>query len=446
MVQPENSIGFRYMTITYGCQMNIRDTETMEALLNQAGYQQVFEPEEADVIVINTCSVRHTAENKVYGKLGELNKLRNECHPGQLLVVSGCMSQLEENQKRLKKAGVDLVIGTHNLNDLPGLLDKARNHKKTLIEVREDNGPVVEGLPPRQVNGISAFVNVMYGCNNFCSYCIVPYTRGRERSREPEAIIEEIRQLVDQGVKEVTLLGQNVNSYGGGLERNLNFADLLGMVNQVQGLERIRFTTSHPKDMSDSLIEAVASLPRVCEHIHAPMQAGSNRILKAMNRHYTREDYLILAEKIRTKIPNVALTSDLIVGFPGETPEDFSDTLDMVKKVNFDAAFTFIYSPRRGTRAADMPGQLSWEEKRDRLLELNKLQYQIASAKNAALEGTIQEVLVEGPSKTDALMLTGRTRTNRIVIFTGDASFYGKAVNVKIIKGKTFNLEGQLLD
>jgi len=273
VVQPENSIGFRYMTITYGCQMNLRDTETMEGLLNQAGYQQVFLPEEADVIVINTCSVRHTAENKVYGKLGELNKVRNEQHPGQLLVVSGCMSQLEENQQRLKRAGVDLVVGTHNLNELPGLLDKARNHKKTLIEVWQDNGPVVEGLPPRQVTGISAFINVMYGCNNFCSYCIVPYTRGRERSREPEAVLTEVKQLVDQGVKEVTLLGQNVNSYGAGLERAFNFADLLSLVDQVEGIERIRFTTSHPKDMSDSLIEAVAMLPHVCEHIHAPMQA-----------------------------------------------------------------------------------------------------------------------------------------------------------------------------
>ncbi|MGE5381090.1 MAG: MiaB/RimO family radical SAM methylthiotransferase, partial [Methylocystaceae bacterium] len=272
------------------------------------------------------------------------------------------------------------------------------------------------------------------------------YTRGRERSREPEAIIDEVRQLVDLGVKEITLLGQNVNSYGRGLEQEVDFADLLARVDKVDGVERIRFTTSHPKDMSDDLISAVASLPRVCEHIHAPMQSGSNQILKAMNRHYTREDYLALAARIRERIPGVALTSDLIVGFPGETANDFADTLDMVKKVGFDAAFTFIYSPRRGTKAADMEGQLSWEEKRDRLIELNRVQYQIASEKNKLLEDTLQEVLVEGPSKTNSGVLTGRTRTNRIVNFTGNASFYGRLVNVKILKGKTFALDGSLID
>lgn len=445
MTIPENSTGYRYMTITYGCQMNLRDTETMEALLNQAGYQQVFLPTEADVIVVNTCSVRHSAENKVYGKLGELNKLKNQ-HPDLLVVVSGCMSQLEENQKRLKRAGVDLVVGTHNLTELPPLLDKARQQKRTLIEVWNDHGPVVEGLPPRKVNGISAFINVMYGCNNYCSYCIVPYTRGRERSREPESIVEEVKQLVDQGVKEVTLLGQNVNSYGKGLERSFNFADLLTLVDRVEGLERIRFTTSHPKDMSDNLLDAVATLPRVCEHIHAPIQSGSDRILKAMNRHYTRDDYLTLASKIRAKIPGVALTSDLIVGFPGESADDFAATLDIVNEVGFDAAFTFIFSPRRGTKAAEMAEQLSWEEKRNRLIELNQVQYQLALSKNQALEGTVQEILVEGASKTDALILMGRTRTNRIVNFAADATFNGQVVNVKIIKGKTFNLEGSLLD
>lgn len=436
--------GMRYYTITYGCQMNFRDTETIEGFLEEAGYELANTPEEADIIVVNTCSVRHSAENKVYGKLGELKKLKAK-KPNLIIAVSGCMSQLKENQERLKRLRVDLVFGTHNIHEFPQLLFKAKKAGGTVVDVWRENGPVQEGLPHRFPGGVSAFVNVMYGCNNFCSYCIVPYTRGRERSREPEAILEEVKRLVDLGVKEVTLLGQNVNSYGKGLDRAIDFADLLARVNDVEGIERIRFTTSHPKDMSERLIEAVANLGKVCEHVHAPMQAGSNRVLKAMNRHYTREDYLKLAQRIRERIPGVALTSDLIVGFPGETDEDFADTLDMVRKVRFDAAFTFIYSPRSGTRAAELPGHLSWEEKRARLLELNRVQYQIAAEINQGLEGKVEEILVEGPSKTNPDILTGRTRTNRVVNVPGPSSWYGKLVNVKIVKGKTFSLTGEAI-
>ncbi|MGI5921514.1 MAG: tRNA (N6-isopentenyl adenosine(37)-C2)-methylthiotransferase MiaB, partial [Syntrophomonadaceae bacterium] len=290
-----------------------------------------------------------------------------------------------------------------------------------------------------------AFVNIMFGCNNFCSYCIVPYTRGRERSREPGSIIEELKEIVGMGYKEVTLLGQNVNSYGNGLSKQVDFADLLVMANQVEGLERIRFTTSHPKDMSDKLIDTIADCNKVCEHIHVPLQAGSNAVLKKMNRGYTREHYLELTNKMRERIPGVAITSDLIVGFPGETEADFNDTLEMVEKVRFDAAFTFMYSPRSGTRAAQLPDQLPLEIKQKRLARLNEIQYQIALDLNKALEGKVEEILVEGPSKTNPDTLTGRTRSNRIVIFSGPQHLIGKLISVRIKEGKTFSVVGELI-
>ncbi len=356
------------------------------------------------------------------------------------------MAQLDEVRDKLKKMGiVDVVFGTHNLHELPYLLEKAEaGLERPVIDVWAEAAGIVEDLPARRQGGISAFVNIMFGCNNFCSYCIVPHTRGRERSRHPDDILAEVEGLVEQGVKEVTLLGQNVNSYGRGLESKLDFADLLRMVNQIDGLYRIRFTTSHPRDLSDKLVQAIADCSRVCEHVHAPLQAGSNRILQAMNRGYTCEEYLRLVRQMRAFIPGVAITSDLIVGFPGESEEDFRATLAMVEKVRFDSAFTFMYSPRTGTRAADLKEQVPLEIKKERLLRLNEVQYQIAREANRQLENQAVEVLVEGQSKTDSERLTGRTRTNRIVVFEGEKHLVGKLLQVVVREARTFTLYGEL--
>lgn len=435
----------KYLTLTYGCQMNERDTATIAGLVERSGYQEASSFEEADLIVLNTCSVRHSAENKVYGKLGELKRFKQD-KPDMLIALGGCMAQLDEVRDKLKKMGiVDVVFGTHNLHELPYLLEKAEaGLERPVIDVWAEAGEIVENLPARRPGGISAFINIMFGCNNFCSYCIVPHTRGRERSRHPDDILAEVEGLVEQGVKEVTLLGQNVNSYGRGLESKLDFADLLRMVNQIDGLYRIRFTTSHPRDLSDKLIQAIADCSRVCEHVHAPLQAGSNRILQAMNRGYTCEEYLRLVRQMRATIPGVAITSDLIVGFPGESEEDFRATLAMVEKVRFDSAFTFMYSPRTGTRAADLKEQVPLEIKKERLLRLNEVQYQIAREANRQLENQAVEVLVEGQSKTDSERLTGRTRTNRIVVFEGEKHLVGKLLQVVVREARTFTLYGEL--
>ncbi|MBC7074882.1 MAG: tRNA (N6-isopentenyl adenosine(37)-C2)-methylthiotransferase MiaB [Syntrophomonadaceae bacterium] len=433
----------KYYIFTYGCQMNVRDSETIAGLLEAMGYVEAASPEEADLILFNTCSVRHSAENKVYGKLGEIMSLKKK-NPDILIAFGGCMAQLAEVRQKLKKQGVDVVFGTHNIHELPHLIQKVRESQLPVFKVWEREGQVIESLPSKRQNGISAFVNIMYGCNNFCSYCIVPYTRGRERSRHFADIIKEVEELAANGYKEVTLLGQNVNSYGRGLDVKIDFADLLREVNAVEGIERIRFTTSHPKDVSDKLIDTIAECSKVCEHIHMPLQAGSNTVLQRMNRSYTREHYLELVEKIRHKIPGIAITSDLIVGFPGETEEDFLQTLDMVEKVRFDAAFTFMYSPRSGTKAALFGDQVSLEEKKERLQRLNDVQYRIATEINESLTGTVQEVLVEGPSKTNREKLTSRTRTNRIVIFSGPKTLIGELINVKIVKARTFSLFGEL--
>ncbi len=442
MKNPHANLSFN--VLTYGCQMNVRDSEIISGLLQQKGYVEQSQPAEADIVIFNTCSVRHSAENKVYSKLGEYTKLKKS-RPGMIVAFGGCMAQLPEVVTKVKQLGVDIVFGTHNLHELPRLIDEFQATRKRVVNVWQQQGEVIEDLPSYRKDDLSAFVNIMYGCNNFCSYCIVPYTRGRERSRHPRDIMAEVEQLARSGFKEVTFLGQNVNSYGKGLEDNYDFADLLAMADRIEGLERIRFTTSHPKDMSDKLIDTIAAGEKLCEHIHVPLQAGSNRILQGMNRGYTRERYLELAAKMRSRIPGVAITSDLIVGFPGETEDDFLQTLDMVEKVRFDAAFTFLYSIRSGTRAAQMEDQLDLAVKKDRLLRLNDLQYSIAAEINQALEGTVQEVLVEGPSKTDQGKLTSRTRTNRIVIFSGAEDLIGKLINVRIYRGKTFSLFGETI-
>jgi len=425
--------------------MNVRDSEIIAGLLESQGLAEDPDIENADLVVFNTCSVRHSAENKVFGKLGEIMGLKRK-NPNLIIAFGGCMAQLSQVREKLRRHQVDIIFGTHNLHELPTLLKKHLAEGKPVIQVWDNHGTIIEDLPSTRKEGLSAFVNIMYGCNNFCSYCIVPYTRGRERSRLPGDVLKEIKQLSEAGYQDVTLLGQNVNSYGKGLPVNTDFADLLQMVEQIEGIKRIRFTTSHPKDMSDRLIDTIANGSKLCEHIHVPMQAGSNRILKAMNRGYTREHYLDLVEKLRTRIPGVSVTSDIIVGFPGETEEDFLDTLDMVEKVRFDAAFTFMYSIRSGTRAAEFAEQIDLDTKKDRLLRLNKLQYSIASEINRKLEGRVQEILVEGPSKTNPDKLTGRTRTNRIAIFSGPKGLIGKLINVKIIEANTFSLFGEIVD
>jgi tRNA-2-methylthio-N6-dimethylallyladenosine synthase len=428
--------------LTYGCQMNSRDSEIISGLLTQAGYKAV-PLAEAQLVVFNTCSVRHSAENKVYGKLGEVNKLKRG-KTGMMIAFGGCMAQIPEVVQKLKGKGVDIVFGTHNLHQLPLLLERLQAGEKQILEVWDQHGEIIEDLPSTRRAGVSAFVNIMYGCNNFCSYCIVPYTRGRERSRNGRDIIREMEELAAAGFKEITLLGQNVNSYGRGASEILDFAGLLQQAERVPGLERIRFMTSHPKDMSDALIDTIASGEKLCEHIHVPLQAGSNSILKRMNRGYTREHYLELVDKMRERIPGAAISSDLIVGFPGESEANFQDTLDMVERVRFDAAFTFMYSVRTGTRAESFVDQIELSVKQERLMRLNQKQYGIALEINRALEGQTLEILVDGPSKTNPDRLTGRTRTNHIVIFSGTKDLIGKPINVKITAGKTFSIFGEI--
>lgn len=437
--------GKTFKIVTYGCQMNQRDSEMMADLLQAAGYEPVDDEAEAGLIILDTCCVREKAENKVYGKLGQIERFKS-ANPDLVIAVAGCMVQQPGAAERIRQQApyVDLLLGTHNLAELPHLIEEVRKMRRPVVAVQEGEGPVVENLPRRRARGAQAFVTITYGCNNFCTYCIVPYVRGRERSRLPEDILKEIEDLVDQGVIEVTLLGQNVNSYGRDLENKVTFADLLTMVNAVAGLKRIRYVTSHPRDFTPELVETISRLEKVCEHVHLPVQAGSNRILELMHRGYTREQYLELVTNLRRHIPGIGLTTDLIVGFPGETEEDFKETLDLVAKVEFDNAFTFMFSPRKGTVAAGLPGQLPREVKKERLKRLMELQNKISLAKNEALVGEVVEVLVEGPSKTDPSKLSGRTRTNKLVIFPGDVELTGRLVNVRLIKAQTWLLKGEI--
>lgn len=433
----------KYNILTYGCQMNVRDSETIAGLVEALGYCATDEIGEADLIVFNTCSVRHSAENRVFGKLGEIKKLKQK-KPDLLIAFGGCMAQIPDHKKRLKRQGVDIVFGTHNIHELPSAIAQVREQSSRIYNVWEKEGPIIENIPSIRKPGLKAYVNIMYGCNNFCSYCIVPYTRGRERSRRPENILQEIKTLGDQGYKEIILLGQNVNSYYSSEEISYDFADLLSDAAGIESIRRIRFMTSHPKDISDKLIHTVANHEKLCKHIHMPLQAGSNKILGRMNRGYSREHYEALISKIRSAVPGVAITSDLIVGFPGETEEDFRQTLEMIEKIRFDAAFTFMYSIRTGTRAADFAGQVLLEEKKQRLGRLNEIQYGIAADINRSLIGTVQEVLVEGASKTDPAKLTGRTDNDRILIFPGPQDLIGNFVKIKVTRVTTFSLFGEI--
>lgn len=431
---------------TFGCQMNEHDSEKLSGMLNEMGYAQTDNMNESDLVIYNTCCVRENAELKVYGHLGPLKHLKRN-NPDLVVAVCGCMMQQEEVVKHIRNTyrHVDLIFGTHNLYKFPELVYKVLDKRDTVVDVWDSTGQIVEGVPVERKEGVKAWVTIMYGCNNFCSYCIVPYVRGRERSRGIEDIVKEVTALGAQGFKEITLLGQNVNSYGKDLGEGISFAKLLRELDSVNGIERIRFMTSHPKDLSDELIYAMRDCDKVCEHLHLPFQAGSTKILKEMNRRYTKEDYLALVSKVKESIPNIALTTDIIVGFPGETEEDFEDTLSILKEVRFDSAYTFLYSKRTGTPAAKMPGQISEELKKERFQRLLKLQNEISKQINETYMNKEVEVLVEGVSKNNNKILTGRTRENKIVNFEGNMSLIGEIIKIKIEGIKTWSLEGGLI-
>lgn len=432
-----------YHIVTFGCQMNESDSERMHGIMDQLGYTEAGSIENSDVILINTCSVRETAENKVYGLLGRLKKLK-EKKPGLVIGVGGCMTQVESTAAHIKKRYpyVNFVFGTGIMHQLPDLLEQAAKNKKTTIISRPPEG-VYEGLLVKREDDLKAWVPIMYGCNNFCTYCIVPHVRGRERSRRPEDIFKEVEDLTMAGCREVTLLGQNVNSYGKDFGNGYGFGDLLASLNNVQGLLRIRFMTSHPKDFSLGLIDTIKANNKVCEHFHIPLQSGSDRVLKAMNRGYDRDYYLRLVSGIRKRIPGAAITTDIMVGFPGETEADFAATMDMIERVGYDAAYTFIYNKRAGTPAEKMTEQVPGDEKTRRIGTLIKRQNQISTEKNVEEAGRIHQILVEGPSRADVDMLSGRTRTNKLVIFPGRALKKGDLIDVKIVGGTLTHLKGE---
>ena len=436
----------KYYIETWGCQMNEEDSEKLSGMLKRIGYTRTENKEEAGIILFNTCCVRENAENKVFGNLGALKNLKKK-NPDLIIGICGCMMQQEGMADRILKEFpyVNIVFGTHNAYKFPEYLNRVRTEGVQIKEIFNKETDIVEGLPIDRESSVKAFVTIMYGCNNFCTYCIVPYVRGRERSRKPEDILKEIRELVAQGYKEITLLGQNVNSYGKGLEEDVDFAKLLRMINEIEGLERVRFMTSHPKDLTLDVIMAIKECDKLCEQIHLPVQSGSNSILKKMNRHYTREYYLDLVKKIKEEIPGATLTTDIIVGFPGETEEDFQDTLELVKEVGYSSAFTFIYSRRNNTPADMMLNQVSEEDKHHRFNRLVAAVNERVIAQNKAEEGNILEVLVEGNSKNDAEKLTGRTRTGRLVNFTGEGINAGDIVNVKITRAQNFSLIGEVV-
>lgn len=433
---------------TFGCQMNARDSEKLRGILDTIGYVQV-DTEEADFVIYNTCTVRENANNKVYGRLGTLGNYKKK-NPQMMIALCGCMMQEAHVVDRLKKdyRFVNLIFGTHNIFKFAELVVRALTEKQMVVDIWEDTTEIVEDLPVERKYSFKSGVNIMFGCNNFCSYCIVPYVRGRERSREPKDIIREIERLVDDGVVEVMLLGQNVNSYGKNLEQPMTFAELLREVEKIEGLERIRFMTSHPKDLSDELIEVMAQSNKICKHMHLPLQSGSSRILKKMNRHYDKEQYLALVEKLRAAIPDIAITTDIIVGFPGETKEDFLETLDVVRKVRYDSAFTFIYSKRSGTPAAEMEDQVPEAEVKENFDLLLKEVQRIAAEKAKELEGAVLPVLVEQVNEHDSTLVTGRLSNNSVVHFLpkGDTSLIGKIVDVKLTECKGFYYLGEMTD
>ncbi|MHB8732202.1 MAG: tRNA (N6-isopentenyl adenosine(37)-C2)-methylthiotransferase MiaB [bacterium] len=432
----------RFHIITQGCQMNVRDSEAMAGLLAQMGYAATDDPAEADVIILNTCTVREGAEDRAYGRLGELRSLKRR-RPGLLLGVAGCLVQQERERVLERVPWLDLVFGVHNIHRLPELLREARDGCMPVYEVwdRSDRDRPLPMLPAHRTGGVRGFVNIIHGCNKFCTFCIVPYVRGRERSVAPEDVVAEVRALAAQGVREVTLLGQNVDSYGHDLAPRRDLAGLLELVHEVDGVERLRFTTSHPRDMTCRLIATVARLPKVCEHIHLPVQAGDDEILRRMHRAYTASQYRETADAVRAEMPQASLTTDIIVGFPGETEDAFERTLRFVEDVRFDAVNTAMYSPREGTPAAAYPDQVADDDKRRRLAALNRMQERIAAEINAGLVGSTPDVLVEEPGRKGGML--GRTRTNKIVTFDGGADLIGRTVPVEIVEAGSWVLRGR---
>lgn len=432
-----------YHIQTFGCQMNARDSEKLAGILEEAGFVEK-DNEEADFVIYNTCSVRENANTRVYGRLGRLNVLKKR-NPNMLIAMCGCMMQEPDEIEKIKTTYkfVDIVFGTHNIFKFAELIYDRLMSGSMIIDIWKDTNQIVEDLPDVRKFSFKSGVNIMYGCNNFCSYCIVPYVRGRERSREPKDIIREIERFVSEGVKEVMLLGQNVNSYGKNLEYPMTFAELLKEISLVEGLERIRFMTPHPKDLSDELIEVMATTDKICHHVHLPLQSGSSKILKAMNRHYTKESYLELVKKIRTKMPDAAITTDIIVGFPGETEEDFMDTIDVVNQSEFDSAFTFIYSKRTGTPAATMENQVPDEVTKERFDRLLEAVSKAAAARCGRDVGKTLKVLVEDVNEQHKELVTGRLENNTLVHFPGDASLVGQIVNVKLNESKGFYYLGE---
>lgn len=437
-----NSDSQRYYNIlTMGCQLNENDSEKIAGMLTEMGYRETDDLECASIFILNTCCVRENAEEKLFGKLGELKKLKQKNN--SIIAICGCMMQEKHIQDKLKQSYpyVDIIFGTHTLHKLPEDLYKVLSKKNKVQDILDIDGEIYEGLPIKRENSKSASVTIMYGCNNFCSYCIVPYVRGRERSRRAEDIINEIRELANEGYKEITLLGQNVNSYKG--ENGYGFANLLRDVQKIDGIEIIKFISPHPKDFTDDVIDAIKDCDKVSKLIHLPLQSGSTEVLRKMNRKYTKEQYLQLVEKIKSKVPDVLFSTDIIVGFPEETEEDFKETLDVVRKVNFEQIFMFIYSRRVGTPADRMTNQVPEEIKHQRFDKLKNLFEEQVELNNKKYIGTVQKILVEGISKNDEKMLTGRTNSNKVVIFEGDKELIGKIINIEIISEHKWFLKGK---
>lgn len=443
----------KYTILTMGCQLNENDSEKLCGMLEQMGYQKTEKQEEADLAVFNTCCVRENAEDKLFGKLGELKRLKEE--KGIIIAIGGCMMQEKHITDKIKESYpfVDILFGTHTLHKFPEDLLKALEEKKKIEDILDIEGEIHEGLPIKRDSNIKASVTIMNGCNNFCSYCIVPYVRGRERSREPRNILQEVEELAKQGYQEITLLGQNVNSYlrverekGIAFEEYQgihSFATLLKAINNIEGIQRIRFVSPHPKDFTDDVIEAIASLDKVCKLVHLPLQSGNTKVLKEMNRKYTKEQYLNLVEKMKRKIPNLTLSTDIIVGFPGETNDEFEDTLDVVRKVRFEQVYMFIYSRRVGTPGDKMENQIPEEEKHERFNQLKALVESQIQENNQKYIGTIQKVLVEGESKNNKALLTGRTDSNKVVIFEGEKQLIGQVIELKIVSEHMWYLKGE---
>ena len=449
-----------YCVLTFGCQQNENDSEKMRGMLEIMGYKKIEKPEEANVVVFNTCCVRENAEERLFGKVGELKNAKK--NKDMIIAIGGCMMQEKQMAEKIKMSypQVDIVFGTHTIHKLPEDIYKVLEKRKRLQDILDIDGKVYEDLPIVRDSNVQASVSIMYGCNNFCTFCIVPYVRGRERSRKPQDILNEVKEVAQKGYKEVMLLGQNVNSYlrsemeaikkgklvdeNGDYKEINSFAKLLRAINEIDGIERIRFISPHPKDFTDDVIEAIRDCKKICKFIHLPLQSGSTEILRVMNRKYTKEQYLELVQKMREKISNVKFSTDIIVGFPGESEEDFEDTLDVVRKVNFDQVFMFIYSRRQGTPGDKMENQIPEEIKHKRFDRLKELVESQIAENNKEYENTIQKVLVEGPSKNDENMLTGRTEHNKVVVFKGPKDLINTVVDVKIIEDHMWYFKGEM--